>query len=191
VRRSIDAPGSLDGYAEQVHAPGHSTAGEAGRIAAAAGVRALALTHVPPSRTVALADLVAEARRFAGAAEVFAAEDGLILDVQRAGAHGADERVLILLSSHRHFLGVGWNPLVSGSRVRVDSTRWRKDGRFPSPESLGGPVARVFPPQAVAGHATASACLAGGAEIGEEQAAEHPRGRSRASARRDPAVSRR
>jgi ribonuclease BN (tRNA processing enzyme) len=81
VRRSVDAPGGLDAYAEQIHAPGHATAGEAGRIAAGAGVRALALTHVPPSRTVALADLVAEARRFAGAAEVFAAEDGLILDV--------------------------------------------------------------------------------------------------------------
>jgi len=71
----------LDAHAERVHAPGHATAGEAGRIAAAARVRALALTHLPPPETAALADLVAEARRFAGAAEVFAAEDGLTLEM--------------------------------------------------------------------------------------------------------------
>ena len=64
--------------AEVVHRPGHSTAGDAGRVAAEAGVRALALVHVPASTTVSSADLVAEARRFAGRADVFMAEDGQI-----------------------------------------------------------------------------------------------------------------
>jgi ribonuclease Z len=71
----------LDAHAKRVHLPGHATAGEAGRIAAAAGVRLLALTHVPPPGTVALADLVAEARRFAGTTNVFAAEDGVVLEI--------------------------------------------------------------------------------------------------------------
>ena len=73
--------GGLDAYAKRVHLPGHATAGEAGRIAAAAGVRALALTHVPPSATVPVDELVAEARQFAGAANVFAAHDGLAVEV--------------------------------------------------------------------------------------------------------------
>jgi ribonuclease Z len=71
----------LDENAKRVHVPGHATAGEAGRIAAAAGVHTLALTHIPPSGTVALADLVAEARQFAGAARVVAGEDGLALEI--------------------------------------------------------------------------------------------------------------
>src|SRR5437773_408543 len=47
----IHEVGGLDAQADRVHLPGHSTAGEAGRIAAEAGVRALALTHIPPART--------------------------------------------------------------------------------------------------------------------------------------------
>jgi ribonuclease Z len=77
----IHEVGGLDEQAKRVHLPGHATAGEAGRIAAAAGARALALTHIPPPDTVALADLLVEARQFAGGADVFAAEDGLTLAI--------------------------------------------------------------------------------------------------------------
>jgi ribonuclease Z len=68
----------LDARAEIVHRVGHSTAAEAGRIAAQAGVRALALVHLPAPAWVAPADLLAEARRHAPGVEVFLAEDGMV-----------------------------------------------------------------------------------------------------------------
>ena len=73
----IHEVGGLDAQADAVHLPGHSTGGDVGRVAAQAGARAVALVHIPPSMTVASADLVAETRRFAGRAEVFMSEDGL------------------------------------------------------------------------------------------------------------------
>jgi ribonuclease Z len=82
VARGVDLlvheVGGLDARAETVHAVGHSTAGDAGRIAARAGARALALTHLPASRWVSADDLLAEARRFAPDVEVFVAEDGAV-----------------------------------------------------------------------------------------------------------------
>ena len=73
--------GGLDAKAGALHAIGHSTAGDAGRIATRAGARALALVHLPDSRSAAPADLLAEARRFAPGIEVVLAEDGMILPV--------------------------------------------------------------------------------------------------------------
>jgi ribonuclease Z len=72
----IHEVGGLDAQADTVHAPYHSTAGDAGRIAAAARARALALFHLPSSRYVNPAEMLAEARRFAPDADVFTAEDG-------------------------------------------------------------------------------------------------------------------
>ena len=57
-----------------MHAPYHSTAGEAGRIAAAARARALALFHLPAAKWVDPEEALAEARRFAPDTEVFLAE---------------------------------------------------------------------------------------------------------------------
>jgi ribonuclease Z len=68
--------GGLDAHAEMIHVPCHSTAGEAGRIAAAAQARALALFHVPGSAYADPEELLAEARRFAPDTDVFLAEDG-------------------------------------------------------------------------------------------------------------------
>jgi ribonuclease BN (tRNA processing enzyme) len=70
--------GGLESQADAVHLPGHSTAADVGRVAAEAGVRAVALVHIPPSYAVASPDLVAETRRFADRADVFMTEDGLI-----------------------------------------------------------------------------------------------------------------
>jgi ribonuclease Z len=52
--------GGLDGQAETVHRLGHSTAGDAGRLARAAGVGRLVLLHVPTEE--ATAQMVGEAR---------------------------------------------------------------------------------------------------------------------------------
>jgi ribonuclease Z len=75
----IHEAGGLDARAELLHRVGHSTAADAGRVAARAGVRALALFHLPASEWVAPADLLAEARRHAPGVEVFLSEDGMTL----------------------------------------------------------------------------------------------------------------
>ena len=72
----IHEVGGLDALAEIVHVPYHSTAGEAGRIAAAARARALALFHLPAAKWVDPDEALAEARRFAPDTKVFLAEDG-------------------------------------------------------------------------------------------------------------------
>ncbi|MBI1735705.1 MAG: MBL fold metallo-hydrolase [Candidatus Rokubacteria bacterium] len=72
----IHEVGGLDAQADTVHVPYHSTAGEAGRIAAAAGARALALFHLPSSAYANPGELLAEARRFAPDTDVFVTEDG-------------------------------------------------------------------------------------------------------------------
>jgi ribonuclease Z len=77
----IHEVGGLDARAQLVHQVGHSTAADAGRIAARAGVRALALFHVPAPEWVAPADMLAEARRHAPGVEVFLSEDGMTLTV--------------------------------------------------------------------------------------------------------------
>jgi ribonuclease Z len=73
--------GGLDTRAELLHQVGHSTAADAGRVAARAGVRALALFHMPAAEWVEPADLLAEARRHAPGVEVFLGEDGMTLGV--------------------------------------------------------------------------------------------------------------
>ena len=73
--------GGLDARTKTVHQVGHSTAGDAGRVAARAGVRALALFHLPAAMWVTPADLLAEARRHAPGVEVFVSEDGQALGV--------------------------------------------------------------------------------------------------------------
>jgi ribonuclease Z len=77
----IHEVGGLDARAQLVHQVGHSTAADAGRIAARAGVRVLAFFHVPAAGWVAPADLLAEARRHAAGIEVFLSEDGMSLGV--------------------------------------------------------------------------------------------------------------
>jgi ribonuclease Z len=74
----IHEVGGLDARAELVHQVGHSTAADAGRIAARAGARALALFHMPGPEWVEAADLLAEARRHAPGVEVFLSEDGMV-----------------------------------------------------------------------------------------------------------------
>ena len=71
----------LDANAQMVHMPCHSTAGEAGRIAAAARARALALFHLPGRRYVDYEEILAEARRFAPDTDVFIAEDNQTLEL--------------------------------------------------------------------------------------------------------------
>ena len=73
--------GGLESRAELLHRVGHSTAGDAGRVAARAGARALALFHAPAAQWVAPADLLAEARRHAPGVDVFLSEDGMTLGV--------------------------------------------------------------------------------------------------------------
>jgi ribonuclease Z len=73
----IHEVGGLHARADLLHQVGHSTAAEAGRAAARAGVRALALFHVPASEWVSPADLLAEARAQAPGVEVFVSEDGM------------------------------------------------------------------------------------------------------------------
>jgi ribonuclease Z len=60
-----------DDDAKRVHAFGHSTAAEAGKVARAAGVKLLVLTHFRASRFVDAAELAAEAASaFGGPVEV-------------------------------------------------------------------------------------------------------------------------
>ncbi len=77
----IHEVGGLDVHADLLHGVGHSTASDAGRIAAGAGVRAFALFHAPAARWVAPGDLLAEARRHAPGVEVLLSEDGMTLGV--------------------------------------------------------------------------------------------------------------
>ena len=73
----IHEVGGTDTRAELLHRVGHSTAADAGRVAARAGVRALAMFHTPAAVWVSPADLLAEARRHAPGVEVFLSEDGM------------------------------------------------------------------------------------------------------------------
>lgn len=82
VARGVDLMihevGGLDSRADLIHHVGHSTAADAGRVAAKAGVRALALFHLPAAEWVEPADLLAEARAHAPGVEVFLSEDGMV-----------------------------------------------------------------------------------------------------------------
>src|SRR6185436_63309 len=69
-----------DVRAELLHRVGHSTAADAGRVAARAGVRALAMFHTPAAVWVSPEDLLSEARRAAPGVEVFLSEDGMRWD---------------------------------------------------------------------------------------------------------------
>jgi ribonuclease BN (tRNA processing enzyme) len=74
----IHEAGGLDAQAVEIHRQGHSTAGDAGRIAAAAGVGRLILTHLPADRLTQ--PMLAEARSaFGGAVEL--ASDLALIDV--------------------------------------------------------------------------------------------------------------
>jgi ribonuclease Z len=77
----IHEVGGLEAHARVVHEVGHSTAADAGLTAARAGVRALALFHVPSPAWVTPVDLLAEARRHAPGVEVFLSEDGMVWKV--------------------------------------------------------------------------------------------------------------
>ena len=74
----IHEVGGTDARATLLHQVGHSTAADAGRVAARAGARALALFHLPAAEWVAPADLLAEARAHAPGVEVFLSEDGMV-----------------------------------------------------------------------------------------------------------------
>ena len=72
----IHESGGLDAQAAEVHQLGHSTAGDAARIAKAAGVGRLILTHVPADR---LAEpMLAEARAAFGGSVELGSDLGLI-----------------------------------------------------------------------------------------------------------------
>ncbi len=60
----IHEAGGVDSHADMVHVTGHSTAGEAARLATKAGVRRLFLTHLPHEQI--LQQVLEEARRFYG-----------------------------------------------------------------------------------------------------------------------------
>jgi ribonuclease Z len=75
----IHEVGGVEAHADAVHRIGHSTAADAARVAARAGVRALALFHLPAPEWVTPAALLAEARRHAPGVEVFVSEDGQVL----------------------------------------------------------------------------------------------------------------
>jgi ribonuclease Z len=77
----IHEVGGLESRADLVHAVGHATAADAGRLAARAGVRALALFHLPDAHWVTPAEQLAEARAHAPGVEVFLSEDGMSLGV--------------------------------------------------------------------------------------------------------------
>src|SRR5919108_3546559 len=66
----IHEVGGTEARAELLHAVGHSTAADAGRVAAQAGVRALAMFHTPAPIWVSPADMLAEARAHAPGVEV-------------------------------------------------------------------------------------------------------------------------
>ena len=74
----IHEVGGTEARAELLHRVGHSTAADAGRIAARAGVRALAIFHTPAPVWVSPEDMLSEARRAAPGVEVFLAEDGMV-----------------------------------------------------------------------------------------------------------------
>jgi ribonuclease Z len=69
-----------DAEGDRARETGHSTAREAGRVAAAADARHLALTHVSPRYAGSAGDLLAEARDAFGG-ETTLAEDGLTVEV--------------------------------------------------------------------------------------------------------------
>lgn len=72
----IHESGGLDAQAAEVHRLGHSTAGDAGRVAAAAGVGRLILTHLPADH---LAErMLAEARAAFGGSVELASDLALI-----------------------------------------------------------------------------------------------------------------
>lgn len=58
----IHEAGGVDSHADMVHVTGHSTAGEAARLAASSGARRLFLTHLPHEQI--LQQVLEEARRF-------------------------------------------------------------------------------------------------------------------------------
>jgi ribonuclease BN (tRNA processing enzyme) len=74
----IHETGGLDANADEVHRYGHSTAGDAGRIAAAAGVRRLLLTHLPDDR---LAGAMMNEARTAFGGPVQIASDSTVIEV--------------------------------------------------------------------------------------------------------------
>ena len=72
----IHESGGLDAHAAEVHRLGHSTAGDAARVAAAAGVGRLILTHIPAD---SLAEpMLAEARAAFGGPVELASDLGVI-----------------------------------------------------------------------------------------------------------------
>jgi ribonuclease BN (tRNA processing enzyme) len=73
----IHEVGGTEARAELLHRVGHSTAADAGRVAARAGVRALAMFHTPAPVWVAPGDLLAEAKGEAPDVDVFLSEDGM------------------------------------------------------------------------------------------------------------------
>jgi ribonuclease Z len=77
----IHEVGGTEARAGLLHRVGHSTAADAGRVAARAGVRALAMFHAPAAAWVAPEALLAEARRAAPGVEVFLSEDGMVLEL--------------------------------------------------------------------------------------------------------------
>jgi ribonuclease BN (tRNA processing enzyme) len=74
----IHESGGLDANADEVHRYGHSTAGDAGRIAAAAGVRRLLLTHLPDDR---LAEAMMNEARAAFGGLVEIASDATVIEL--------------------------------------------------------------------------------------------------------------
>jgi ribonuclease Z len=74
----IHESGGLDANAAEVHRQGHSTGGDAGRVAAAARVKRLVLTHFPAD--LLAAPMLAEARAaFGGPVEL--ATDLALIDI--------------------------------------------------------------------------------------------------------------
>jgi ribonuclease Z len=74
----IHESGGLDANADEVHRHGHSTAGDAGRIAAAAGVRRLLLTHLPDDR---LAEAMMNEAHAAFGGSVQLASDSAVIEL--------------------------------------------------------------------------------------------------------------
>ena len=74
----IHEAGGLDAQAHLVHLPCHSTASEAGRVAAKARARVMAIFHLPANDLVDHEAVLAEARRSAPDTDVFLADDGAV-----------------------------------------------------------------------------------------------------------------